>query len=257
MVRQDGRAHVRKEDIVRGLLALGLGEGHLVQVHSSLSSFGYVEGGAEAVVDALIAAVGPTGTVMVPTFNHGQAEIFDVNSTPSVNGAITEALRKRPQAKRSVHPTHPYAAIGPMAEWLTGEHLELDTFDRNSPLGKLADKGGWVLLLGVGMNSNTAAHVGETLARVPCIGYRENPGKVVGPDGALRQAWSVLWRDGPCLLEWDPLEQAMRDTDMIADGRIGDAQVMLMKALDVVQTAFELTRTICPNCPTRPKRAAR
>ena len=58
---------VHKEDIVRGLGELGLRPGDVVLVHSSLSSFGYVEGGADAVIDALLDAVGPEGTVMVPT----------------------------------------------------------------------------------------------------------------------------------------------------------------------------------------------
>jgi len=249
-----GRTRVTREAIVEGLRALGIAEGDMVQVHSSLSALGHVEGGADAVVDALLETVGPTGTVMAPTFNHGQAEVFDVRTTPSVNGAITEALRKRPEARRSVHPTHPYAAIGPKAERLTAEHLELLTFDARSPLGKLADEGGWVLLLGVGMNSNTSAHIGETVARVPCIGYRENPGVIVAPDGSHQEAWSVLWRDGPCMLEWDPLEDAMRRENMIRDGTIGDGATMLMRAMDVVRTAYELTKTICPRCETRPKR---
>src|SRR5262249_38718106 len=125
----------------------GVEPGALLQVHSSLSSLGYVEGGAETVVDALLEVVGPLGTVMVPTFNHGAAEVYDWRTTPSVNGAVTEAVRKRPEARRSVHPTHPYAAIGPQAEYLVAGHLEVDPFHRRSPLGKLADLGGLVLLL--------------------------------------------------------------------------------------------------------------
>jgi aminoglycoside 3-N-acetyltransferase len=247
-----GKTVVSPAMIVCGLRELGLCEGELLQVHSSLSAFGYVEGGAEAVVDALLEVVGPSGTVMVPTFNHGRVEVFDVRTTPSYNGAITEALRKRPQAHRSVHPTHPYAAIGPLAEELTREHLGLLTFDRRSPLGKLADMGGKVLLLGVGMDRNTAAHLGETMARVHCLGYRQFPRKILAPDGSVQEAWSVLWRNGPCKIEWAPLESAMRARDMIIDGRIGDAPVHLMKAKDVIDTAFALTRVYCPRCETKP-----
>ena len=112
--QESASAHERAEKtridrgtIVAGLREVGVGEGDLLQVHSSLSSFGYVEGGAKCVVDALLEAVGPSGTVMVPTFNHGRADIFDVATTPSVNGAVTEALRERPEARRSVHPTQP------------------------------------------------------------------------------------------------------------------------------------------------------
>lgn len=254
MYDPQGQTRVTKADIIEGLRAIGLREGDMAQVHSSLSSFGYVEGGADTVVDALLEVLGPEGTLMMPTFNHGRFEVFDINTTPSVNGAITEALRKRPEARRSMHPTHPYAAIGKHAEYLTSEHLDLLTFDVRSPLGKLSDMGGYVLLLGVGMNANTAAHIGETMFRAPCIGYREHPRKIVAADGSIQRAWSVLWRDGPCLIEWDPLEERMRSQDMIRDGEIGDAHVMLMKAKDVVDTSYAMAQELCPTCPTRPRR---
>src|SRR5438445_7962273 len=106
-----GKTRVTRADLVAGLRAIGIEPGGIIQVHSSLSRLGYVEGGAETVVDALLEVVGPEGTVMVPTFNHGAAEIYDTATTPSVNGAVTEALRRRPEARRSLHPTHPYAAI--------------------------------------------------------------------------------------------------------------------------------------------------
>lgn len=256
MYEAEGKTRVTRDTIVRGLRDLGIGAGDLLQVHSSLSALGYVEGGAETVVDALLEAVGPTGTVMVPTFNHGAVEVFDVAATASRSGAVTEALRKRPEARRSVHPTHPYAAIGPLAEWLTREHLEVLTFDPRSPLGKLAAMDGRVLLLGVGMNRNTAAHIGETIARVPCLGFGRFRRKVRGPDGKIREAWSDVWREGPCRLEWDPLEQSMRAQGMIRDGRIGEAEAHLMKARDVVETTLALTRVHCAGCPTRPQGTA-
>ena len=253
MTDQLSRPRITAAQIAEGLRRIGLRPGDLVHVHSSLSSLGYVIGGAEAVVDALLEGVAPGGTVMVPTFNHGRAETFDVRTTPSTNGAVTEALRLRPEAVRSVHPTHPYAAIGPLAEQLMAGHLELRTFDADSPLGRCGRLGGWVLLLGVGMNVNTAAHVGETMAEVHCLGFREFERKVRMPDGSVQTAWSTQWRDGPCRIEWGPLERLMRERGMISDGRIGEAQTHLMKCQDIIDCAFELTETLCPGCPTRPK----
>ena len=247
-----GRTRVTRENIVAGLRALGIGAGAMLQVHSALSRLGYVEGGAEAVVDALLEVVGPEGTVLVPTFNHGAADIYDPRTTPSVSGAITEALRRRPEARRSVHPTHPYAAIGKHAAELVAGHLEVDTFSPRSPLGKLADRGGWVLLLGVGMRANTAAHIGETMAHVHCIGFNQFPRRVRLDDGRVIPAWSVVWRDGPCRIEWDPLEARLRSLGLIRDGRIGDGEAHLMKASDVIATTFAMTGELCPGCPTRP-----
>lgn len=258
-----GRSCVAKKDIVAGFRALGLEPGGMLQVHSSLSSLGYVEGGADAVVDALLEALGPSGTLMVPTFNHQSREafdddheIFDLEVTRSVNGAITEAARLRPDAHRSLQPTHPYAAIGPKAEWLTSGHLEVKTFAVDSPLGKLVSHGGQIMMLGVGMNSCTAAHVAETRAGARCMGYRELVRKLRLPGGEVIDARTVLWRgEGKCRVEWQPIEAAMRQHGLIRDRLIGDAHVMLFDGAAMVDTTFRLCLERCPTCPVRPRRA--
>ncbi|MCD6360605.1 MAG: AAC(3) family N-acetyltransferase [Armatimonadetes bacterium] len=248
----DDKPVVTRADIVAGLRAIGLQSGDLVQVHSSLSAFGYVEGGADTVVDALLEVLGPEGTLMVPTFNHGREKIFDPETSPSVSGRITEVVRLRPEAHRSIHPTHPYAAIGPLAEWLTAGHLETGTFALDSPLGKLIRRGGKILLLGVGMNANTAAHVAEAAYGAPCLGIREYPRKV-RLDGRVIEAWGVRFRSGPCKVEWDPIERTMRSRGMIRDGRIGMADLMLMLGRDMYDVTYELCERLCPTCDTRPQ----
>lgn len=253
MCDAEARTRVTRDDIVAGLREIGLAEGDLVQVHSSLSAFGYVEGGADAVVDALLEVVGEEGTVMMPTFNHGNVDIFDIRETPSTNGAITNALRQRPEAYRSMHPTHPYGAIGFLARELVQGHLAAGTFGNESPLGKLAIWGGKVLLLGVGMNVNTAAHIGECMGNWHCVGERMKRCKIRDELGHIREARSAQWRDGGCLIEWDALERRMRERDLISDGQIGEASIHLMRAADVVGTAYWLTRTLCPKCTTMPK----
>jgi aminoglycoside 3-N-acetyltransferase len=250
MYDADGKTVVTRLMIAEGLRRIGLREGDLVQVHSSLSAFGYVEGGARAVLNALLDVLGREGTLMMPTFNHGRYELFDVRNTPSVNGAITEALRTHQLSRRSVHPTHPYGAIGPLADWLVEGHLAAGTFGDRSPLGKLATVGGYVLLLGVGMEANTAAHIGEVLASCPCIGLHQARRRIVDALGNVVEIPSSLWRDGKCLIEWEALETYMRERDQIHDDTIGDANVHLMRAADVVGGAFKLAQSLCPQCPT-------
>ena len=216
-------------------------------------------------VDALLDAIAPGGTLMVPTFNHGAREafddadeVFDVRTTRSVNGAITEAVRQRPDARRSIHPTHPYAAIGPRAEWLTSEHLDLLTFDERSPLGKLVAAGGHICMLGVGMNACTAAHIAETRVGARCMGYRRLVRKVRMPDGTVIDARCVLWRgEGGCRLEWQAIEGEMRNRGLVRDRRIGEAMVMLFRGAQMVETTFELALEICPTCPVRPRNVCR
>ena len=100
--------HVAKSDILHGLDELGIRQGEVTYVHSSLKAFGHVDGGADAVIDALLETVGPEGTVVVPTFtwgrNHAKAVVeFDVANDPSEVGRITEVFRQRPEAIRNEH----------------------------------------------------------------------------------------------------------------------------------------------------------
>jgi aminoglycoside 3-N-acetyltransferase len=242
---------VTPADIAAELRRLGVGPADLVMAHSSLKSFGYVEGGAGAVVEGLLAAVAPGGTVMVPTFNHGRAKVFDPRTTRSTNGAVTEALRRRPDAIRSVHPSHPYAAVGPRAKELTDGNLEVGTFDPRSPLGKLADWGGWIVLLGVGMWSNTCVHIGEAKYRVHCLGY-EGERSYVKLNGEVREVRTTLWRDGNCRVEGRPIEERMRARGLVRDGKVGDAAIHIMRGRDVVEQTMALCAEVCPTCPSQP-----
>jgi aminoglycoside 3-N-acetyltransferase len=243
--------YVTRQQIAAALRGLGIKDGHLLHAHSSLSAFGWVEGGAEAVVDALLDTVGFTGTVMVPTFNHSRVDVFDPLETPSFSGAVTEALRRRPTACRSVHPTHPYSAIGERAAELTEGHLEVGTYDRGCPLGKLADRGGWVALLGVGMRVNTCVHVGQASARAPCLGYgRERA--LIRLGGRVEEVRATLWRKGRCPFEWAPVEDRMRQRNMVADGRVGGADIHVMRGRDIIEVTVELCGEHCPTCSVRP-----
>ena len=119
-----------KTDIVAGLQNLGLRRDDHVIVHSSLKSLGYVEGGPDAVIDAVLETVGPGGTMLAPTnvfdgsmtaFLRTMKEI-DLRTAVSFTGVIPETLRKRKGAIRSIHPSHPVAAIGGKALELLSEH---------------------------------------------------------------------------------------------------------------------------------------
>ena len=153
---------VTKEQIVYSLKLGGIQEGDVVLMHSALSAIGYVEGGADTVIDAVLEAVGPTGTFAVSTmaFNHP----FDAANNPSTVGIISETHRKRPNSIRSLRPVHSINAIGAKAEELTRDHDKCDTnCGQGSPYLKLRDMGGKIILLGVDMNRNTTLHAVEDI----------------------------------------------------------------------------------------------
>ncbi len=172
---------IRKSDLMQGLRELGLPAGCAVLVHSSLSSFGHVEGGADSVIDALLDTVGPGGTVLVPTLTGSKAlsaenpPIFYPLATPCWTGRIPETMRRRPEALRSLHPTHSVAAIGAEAVSLTQSHLDsVSPCDAQSPYGRLAARpDGYILLLGVNHESNTTFHHVEEITGVE---YHLQPG---------------------------------------------------------------------------------
>lgn len=143
--------------LVRHFRDLGIEPGTTVCAHASLRRLGYVMGGPDTVIDALLEVLGPTGTLMMPSFpmagaaldflESGQA--FDVLQSPSANGAITEAFRTRPSVRRSLHPTNPVAAVGSRSAELLRDHDDSPTpFGRHTPYGRLAeDEDGFVLML--------------------------------------------------------------------------------------------------------------
>jgi len=169
-----------KDDIKNGLLAVGLEAGDAVLVHSSLKSFGRVDGGAQPVIDALDETVGENGTTLMPGFTRCELTpgwVFDVNNTP-VNstpgeaiGVIAETFRKNHGTIRSLHPSHSILAKGKLANIITGFHHTCPTpFASNSPFENLIKANGKILLIGKDQRINTSVHCFED--RTPNFPYK-------------------------------------------------------------------------------------
>ncbi|MEM7498674.1 MAG: AAC(3) family N-acetyltransferase [Pseudomonadota bacterium] len=168
------------------LAALGIRFGDVLMVHASLSALGRVEGGAEGVVEALVAAIGADdpdgGTLLLPGFRgslcvpgrhrelpaplHEKAQHLSQwlppDETPTTMGAIPEAFRRRPGTLRSPHPTDAYLANGPKAAALCAAHSLPFGTGPGSPAGRLYEWDAKQLLLGVGFNRLTQLHHAET-----------------------------------------------------------------------------------------------
>lgn len=158
------------KDLVALFKSFGIAPGDVVMLHSSLSKIGFVEGGADAVIDSLLACTGENGTVAMPSFpgmgfNADYLKTnttFNVLETPSCMGLITETFRKRPGVKRSWHPTEPLCALGKHADYLTAtHHLKETPYHDLSPFFKLCELNAKIMLLGVDFNSLTNLHTVE------------------------------------------------------------------------------------------------
>jgi aminoglycoside 3-N-acetyltransferase len=221
---------ITKNGIIVKLRELGLKSGDNIIAHSSLSSFGYVEGGADTVVDALTELLTAEGTLIMPSFNHGAAYenggIFDIKTTPTTNGAVAEAFRRRPGVMRSMNPTHSFAAWGKNAERYTAKHHLADSMGEDSPVGMLWKDGGYCLLLGVDYRANTFHHFVETNTGAPCISKRGEVYPVRFADGSEGSAHTWGWREKNC-----PITDGSRYADFMKpyhrQTKIGGAVVTL------------------------------
>lgn len=165
--------HATSADIVRGLRALGIQPGDVLFLHSSLKSLGFVQGGPEAVIAALQEAVGPQGTLLLPTYwlpggtllatCEMKDYVFDPRQHGTNMGALPTAFLALPGLHRSVHPTHSCAAVGPLAAHLTQDHHRAPSvFGVGSPWERFAQlPQGKVLGLGISMGPVTFYHLLE------------------------------------------------------------------------------------------------
>lgn len=221
-------------EIRAGLRGLGVDGGDALVVHSSLSSLGRVEGGADAVVEALLDAVGSSGTLAVPTFTRYD-EPYDPEESPSTVGAITNAVRTREEAERSTHPTKSVAVIGPDAGELVAHHEPANSLGIDSPLHRVLERDGRILLIGVDHTTNSALHVAERLAGMP---YRDQLAEttVRTADGVER----VTVNQVHCSKGFEAIVPLARHAGIVTRGRIGEAPVRLIEGEPLLDLAVEL-----------------
>ncbi|RDV38475.1 aminoglycoside N(3)-acetyltransferase [Bradymonadaceae bacterium TMQ3] len=176
--------------LTRELRALGISPGINLLVHCSMRRIGFIAGGAQTLLQALLDTIGPHGTLMVPTHTslntdparwenppvpaewvqtlRDASPAFDPLRTPShLMGQLAELLRTWPGSRRSPHPVGSFAALGPAASKLVDNHPLLNEFGESSPLARLYDLDGYILLLGVGHERNTSLHLAEHRADFP------------------------------------------------------------------------------------------
>jgi aminoglycoside 3-N-acetyltransferase len=181
-------AETTQQEFAEHLEKLGVSDGDQIMVHSRLLSFGFIEGGVEAVYNILRKAVGPMGTIAVPNY------IFDINGkknydydpacTPSpLMGALSEYIRELPDAHRSRSPIHNHSAIGKNAgivDIITGEA----SFGEKSDFHLFHKTGFSLLLLGCSFCEGASyVHHVETMCRVPYRRWMRLPRRIMDSSG--------------------------------------------------------------------------
>jgi aminoglycoside 3-N-acetyltransferase len=163
------RQYLTARDVSAALKRLGVKCGDLLVAHSSLSDFGYIDGGAETLIDCLLKAIGPRGTLAMPTHSLswiGNAP-YNAKTSPSFTGAVPAAFLKRKGVLRTAHPTHSVAILGPLAKALAAGHTAaVSPQSRAGFWGNFVAANGKVVLL-CKPDSNTLLHSGELWADSP------------------------------------------------------------------------------------------
>jgi aminoglycoside N3'-acetyltransferase len=225
---------VYTETLLRDLLELGVTPGGILLVHTSFSRLKPVEGGPEGLIRALRAALGAEGTLVMPSMSYDADHPFDKRTSPCPEmGVVADTFWRLPDVMRSDN-NHAFAAAGPRAEAILAPHpIELP-HGLDSPVGRVYELDGQILLLGVGHDSNTTVHLAENLAGVR---YR-------------RDKYVTLLRDGrPVRFEYREIDHCCQNFALVdgwlderglqRHGRVGHAEARLMRARDVVLVVTE------------------
>ncbi len=258
---------IRRSQLVRDLCALGLQPGDTLMLHASVKAVGWIVGGPDVVLDALLEVLGPAGTLMMMVgvedgaywMHEWSAEkqqayreelpAFDPVRTRAYRGwsILTEYLRTRPGACRSCHPDSSFAAIGPKAALLTRDHPIQYGLGPGSPLDRLVRFGGKVLLLGSPLSDVTLLHYAEYVLDIPnkkTVRYLE-PVLVQG-----QPQWVDIEELDSCdgiadfgIFDYfTPITRGYLDSGRGRSGKVGAADSHLLDAGEFVRYAVEWMR---------------
>ena len=253
------RKIVIPEDIKTALKEVGVRKGQTVMVHTSLSSLGYVCGGAQSVIEALIESVGCEGTIMMPTQSWKNLDpqtgvywqepeewwpvireyipAYDKRITPTnTMGAVSEMFRQWPKTLRSDHPARSVAAWGQYAKYLIENHDLSDIFGESSPIGRLYELDGYVLMIGVGYDKNTSLHLADVRAEYPGKHTVTESSAILVDGKRIWKSYETLAVDGE---DFTAIGEAFEQTGQVRHAALGNGVLSMMKQKTLVDFAVE------------------
>lgn len=213
--------------------AAGVEDGDVLLVHSNISRTlrifrkKGIPVDPSGLLESFLSAVGPSGTVVLPLFNFDfpKGTPFDIRSTPSHMGALTEAARLAPRAVRTGHPIYSFAAIGAQSE----KFRSVDNFSgygADSPFAILRELGGKIGVLDLpDQASMTFYHHVEEMNEVPYRYHKTFSGRYTGSSGECSEKTYGLFvrnLEQKVLTHVDPAGELMWDSGLYSGQRPGD-----------------------------------
>lgn len=218
------------------LRTLGVRPSGVLLVHTSFRALRPIAGGPAGVVAALREALGPDGTLVMPAWGDDDDAPYDPAATPvsADLGVVAATFAAMPGVVRSDQP-FAFCAAGPAAARVVGDPLPLPPHAPASPVGRVHDLDGDVLLLGVGHDANTTLHLAEVLARVP-YGVAKQV-TVRGPDGRPHRV--AYEETDHCCRRFALADDWLRARGLQREGPVGGGTARLVRSRDVVAVALE------------------
>lgn len=183
----NGPPSITRADLRDDLARIGLRAGDTVMVHAAMGRVGRLLNGPDALIGALLDVLGPDGTLMAYTdWDSFHTDLMDddgrvlpewrehvppfnaaASRAQQMNGVLPEFVRTTPGARRSANPGASVAALGRLADWITADHPQDYGYGPGTPLAKLVEAGGRVLMVGAPWNTMTLVHHADHLADMP------------------------------------------------------------------------------------------
>jgi aminoglycoside 3-N-acetyltransferase len=230
-----GTGEASRAEVADQLRRLGVTRGGVLLVHTSFRATRPIEGGPRGLIEALRTAPGLGGTLVMPSWSGDDDEPFDPRTTPASRdlGVVADIFWRVPGVERSGHP-FAFAAIGPRAAAITTGPVPLPPHGRESPVGRVWEHDGQVLLVGVGHDADTTLHLAELLAGVA---YRVPRHCTVLADG--RPVRLEYRENDHCCARFLLADEWLRARGLQAEGRVGHAHARLARSRDIVRVALE------------------
>jgi aminoglycoside 3-N-acetyltransferase len=228
---------ISKQHLVQQLLALGVQRGGVLLVHTSFRAVRPVEGGPEGLIAALRDALGSDSTLVMPSMSDDDDHPFDPKTTPCLGmGIVADTFWRLPGVLRSDSP-HAFAAAGPHAARITAPHPIAVPHGLDSPVGRVWELDGQVLLLGVGHDANTTIHLAENLAGVR---YRRRKYATVLENGKpKRLEYAEI---DHCTERFALLDGWLDEKGLQRSGTVGYATARITQSRDIVEAAVKRLR---------------
>lgn len=228
------RPMIPLSQLIQQILDIGVTPGGVLLVHCAFSKVKPIEGGPAGLITALETVLGPNGTLVMPSMTDDDDHPFDPRSTPCPGmGVVADTFWRLPHVLRSDSP-HAFAARGPAAAMITAPHPVDVPHGLDSPVGRVYELDGQVLLIGVGHEANTTIHLAEYLAGVR---YRRKKHVVILQGGQpVRVDFEEI---DHCCENFRLVDEWLEARKLQRRGKIGHAEARLARSRDIVQVVVE------------------